>query len=260
MKQLMREPLVHFLLLGAAIFVAYSLVSRGSSGEGGKIVVTQGQLASIWESFTRTRQREPTSEEWVGLQQKLEFVTDDVVPQAQPSDDELNAHLQAHPDKFRVEPRFTFRQVFVDPQKHGKSLARDAARLLAQLNQADGNTEISVLGDPLMLDHQFGSLTSGEVARLFGDAFAKAVSGLSPGQWHGPVESSFGVHLVFVSERSEGRMPTLADVRDAVRREWEDAHRLEAKEMSYREMLRRYTVTVESPEPVPATVASISVK
>ena len=112
MKQLIREPLLHFLLLGAAIFAGYSLVSKGSSGEPGRIVVTQGQLASMREGFTRTRQRTPTREEWEGLirarvreevyyrealalgldkddtvirrrlQQKMEFVSDDVAAQA----------------------------------------------------------------------------------------------------------------------------------------------------------------------------------
>ena len=118
------------------------------------------------DSFTQTRQRPPTQEEWEGLirdrvrqevfyrealalgldkddliirrrlQQKMEFVSDDVAAQAQPTDAELNAYLQAHPDSFRVDQRFTFRQVYLNPEKHGKSLARDAAQLLAQLNQA----------------------------------------------------------------------------------------------------------------------------
>ena len=63
LKKLVREPLLHFLVLAAALFVVYNVVSKGSSGEGGKIVITQGQLASMWESFTQTRQREPR-EEW----------------------------------------------------------------------------------------------------------------------------------------------------------------------------------------------------
>src|SRR5713101_6512661 len=116
MKKLMREPLVHFLLLGAAIFVVYSLVSKGISGEPGKIVVTQGQLASMRVGFTLMWQRPPTSDEVEGLirdrvredvyyrealalgldkddiivrrrlRQKMEFVTDDVVARAQPTD------------------------------------------------------------------------------------------------------------------------------------------------------------------------------
>jgi len=277
-KRSLKEPLLHFLLLGAAIFVVYNLGPRRSSGDGGKIVVTQGQLASMWDGFTRTRQREPTHDEWEGLirdrvreevyyrealalsldkddsiirrrlQQKMEFISDDVAAQAQPTDDELNAYLQAHPDSFRVAPRFTFRQVFLNPEKRGKSLAHDTAQLLTQLNQEGGKTNISSLGDAIMLDHQYDALPASEVANLFGDKFAKTLDGLSLGRWQGPIESAFGVHLVFVSQRVEGRVPALAEVREAVRREWEDANRLEAKDKFYRGLLNHYTVTIEKPE------------
>ena len=68
MKRLLKEPLVHFLLLGAGLFIVFGLMPKPSvSGEARTIVVTQGQLASMWEGFTRTRQREPTHEEWEGL-------------------------------------------------------------------------------------------------------------------------------------------------------------------------------------------------
>ena len=290
MKRILKEPLVHFLLLGAAIFIGYSFVSKGSSGEGGKIVITRGQLASMWEGFTLTRQREPSREEWEGLirdrvreevyyrealalgldkddtiirrrlQQKMEFVTDDVAAPAHPGDAELTGFLQAHPDSFRVDPRFSFRQVYLNPEKHGKNLMRDAAQLLAQLNQAGAKADISKLGDAFLLDRQYDALPSGEVAKLFGDNFAKALVGLSPGQWQGPVESGFGVHLVFVSERREGRAPELAEVRDAVRREWENSRRLEAKQKFYQEMLKHFTVTVETPPPAKETVAAAGTK
>ena len=67
MKKLAREPLLHFLLLGAAIFLVYSVVSKHSAGEPGKIVITQGQLESLLDGFTQTRQRPPTQDEWEGL-------------------------------------------------------------------------------------------------------------------------------------------------------------------------------------------------
>jgi len=280
MKKLMREPLVHFLLLGAAIFAAYSLVSKGTRGEPGKIVVTQGQLASMREGFTRTWQRPPTGEELEGLirdrvreevyyreamalgldkddliirrrlRQKMEFVSDDIAAQAQPTDAELGAYLTAHPDSFRVEQRFTFSQVYLNPKKHGAHLARDAAQLLAQLNQPGVRADASALGDSFLLEHQFAAVPASEVGKQFGEDFAAKLGAISPGQWQGPVESGYGVHLVLVSERTEGRLPALADVRDAVRREWDNARRLEANETFYRELLKRYTVTIENPEPV----------
>ncbi len=284
LKKLVREPLLHFLLLGAVIFVAYSLVSKHTSSEPGKIVVTQGQLASMWEGFIRTRQREPNREEWEGLirqrvreevyyrealalgldkddtiirrrlQQKMEFVSDDVAAQVQASDDELNAYLQVHPDSFRVAEKFTFQQVFLNPEKRGKNLSRDTAQLLAQLKQG-GKTDISALGDAIMLDQQYDALPAGEVANLFGDKFAKTLDGLSLGQWQGPVESAFGVHLVFVSGHVGRRVPALAEVHDAVLREWEEARRLEAKDTFYRELLKHYTVTVENPDPAAKVTA-----
>ncbi|MGA9902184.1 MAG: peptidyl-prolyl cis-trans isomerase [Terriglobales bacterium] len=279
MKRFAREPLLHFLLLGVVIFVAYSLVSKHTSSEPGKIVVTQGQLASMWEGFIRTRQREPNREEWEGLirqrvreevyyrealalgldkddtiirrslQQKMEFVSDDVAAQAKPTDDDLNTYLQRHADSFRVEQKVTFRQVFLNPDKHGKNLARDAAQLLAQLNQKGGNADISTLGDTIMLEQKYEALPAAEVGRIFGDKFATALAGLPIGQWQGPVESAYGAHIVFVSEHVGGRVPALAEVHDAVRRDWEEASRLEAKDRFYRELLKHYKVTVENPEP-----------
>ena len=280
MKKLMREPLVHFLLLGAAIFAAYSLMSDGTGGEPGKIVVTHGQLASMRESFARTWQRPPTREEFEGLirdrvreevyyrealalgldkgdsiirrrlRQKMEFVTDDVAAGAQPTDDELNAYLQAHPDKFRVEQQFTFRQLYLNAEKHGDSLAPAAAQLVAKLNQAGGDTGFAVMGDPFMLDNNFTAVPAGEVTKQFGEKFTAKLGEISPGRWQGPVESGFGVHVVFLAERTQGRLPPLKDVREAVSREWDSARRLEANKKIYQEMLKRYTVTIEIPKPV----------
>jgi len=282
MKRLFKEPLVHFLVLGALLFAGYGLLNRNGAPAPGRVVVSQGQLASMRAAFTRTWQRPPSREEWEGLirdrvreevycrealalgldkddiiirrrlRQKMEFVTDDVVAQAEPDEAELAEFLARHPDRFRVEPRFTFWQVYLNPAKHGENLARDTAQLLAQLNQAGGNAGFAALGDSFLLEHQFAAVPASEVAKQFGEDFAAKLAGIAPGQWQGPVESGYGVHLVFVSERTEGQLPALADVRDAVRREWDNARRLEANEKFYQELLKRYTVTIENPEPVEA--------
>lgn len=276
MKHVLKEPLLHFLLLGAAIFAAYSLVSRTTSDEPGKIVITQGQIEAMAESFALTRQRPPTGEEWEGLsrervrqevyyrealalrldkddviirrrlQQKMEFVSDDIAAQTPPTDGELGAYLTAHPDQFRMEQQFTFRQLYLDPDKHGANLARDAAQLLVKLIQAGGDASVTTMADPFMLDSDFTAVTASEVARQFGEKFAAKLAEISPGQWQ-MIESGYGTHLVFVSKRTAGGAPALADVRDAVRREWESSRALEAKERFYQELLKRYVVTIEKP-------------
>src|SRR5262249_40173862 len=100
--------------------------------------------------------------------------------------------------------------------------------------------------------HEFLEVPASEVAKQFGEAFAASLSRVSPGRWQGPVESGYGAHLVLVTERTEGRLPALADVRDAVVRQWDMARRREAREKLYQELLRRYTVTIEPLERVEA--------
>lgn len=279
MKRIAREPLVHFLLLGAAIFAAYHWLPTRRSGEPGKIVITQGQVEHLATGFARTWQRPPTAEELAGLvrdrvreevycreakalgldqddtiirrrlRQKMEFVSDDIAAQAEPTDADLNAYLQAHADTFRIEQRFSFRQVYLNPERHGEKLSQHAAELLVQLNQAGEKADVSAIGDPFLLEHDFSAAPAGEIAKQFGEEFVTKLGALQPGPWQGPIESGYGMHLVRISERTEGRVPTLAEVRDAVRRDWDNARRLAANESFYQELLKRYTVTIERPEP-----------
>jgi hypothetical protein len=290
MNRILREPLLHFLLLGAAIFAAYSVVSEGSGDEPGNIVISAGQIATIELGFTRTWHRPPTREELEGLlrdrvreevyyrealalgldkddtiirrrlRQKLEFLTDDVVDETQPTDAELNAYLAAHPDSFRVQREFTFSHVYLNPDKHGERLTRNAAELLARLNHAGGESDASAFGDSFLLGNSFASVPALEVAAQFGQPFATQLGEVTPGRWQGPVESGYGVHLVFVSEHSEGRVPPLDEVRDAVGREWHNARRLAANDALYQQMLSRYAVTIEAPRAAAKTAGPIDTK
>jgi hypothetical protein len=282
MKRLLKEPLVHFLVLGAGLFVAYHLTPKSRSpGEPGKIVVTQGEIEHLASGFTRSWQRPPTSEELAGLlrdrvreevycreaiamgldkddtiirrrlRQKLEFVSEDIAAMAPPTDAQLEAYLRAHADTFRVPQRFTFSQVYLNPQLHGdgEHLRRDAGQLLAQLNQAGGKADLSATGDAFLLDREFEGMALGEVAKQFGEEFAAQLSKIAVGKWQGPIESGYGMHLVQVRKCTQESLPVLAEVRYAVRREWENARRLEENERFYQELLKRYTVTIEGMEP-----------
>jgi PPIC-type PPIASE domain len=114
--------------------------------------------------------------------------------------------------------------------------------------------DTSALGDPFLLGEEFQALTQSEVAGLFGDGFAKRISAMEQGRWQGPVASSFGQHFVFIGERIPGSLPPLDAVREAVRREWSNARRLEAEQKLYGSLRQRYEIVVETP---PAKSAQI---
>jgi PPIC-type PPIASE domain len=292
--KLLREPLVHFLLLGAVLFGVFALVGDRGSTRPGHIVVTPGHIEHLTVSFRRTWQRPPTAPELAGLiedyireevlyreavamgldrddtiirrrlRQKLEFLTEEAAETAAPSDAELQAFLQQHGDAFRVEPRLAFRHVYLSRKRRGDTIDAAARELLVQLTTGAAATDTAALGDPFLLPHAFVLLSRNEIARLFGDAFATQLQHLELGRWAGPLESAYGLHLVFVHERTDGRLPILDEVRQAVQREWLTARRKEANEQFYQHLRARYTVVVEQPQAagdhVPTSAAARTVR
>jgi hypothetical protein len=270
--------LVHFLLLGGVLFAADGMLAKRATTEPGKIIVSQIRIDHLKEGFARTWLRAPTTEELEGLirdyireevyyrealamgldrddtiirrrlQQKLEFLSENIGDLTQPTDEELRAFLQNHPDQFRSQRRFSFHQVYLSLERHRHSLAGDAEELLGQLKSSN-SSDASKLGDPSLLEHRFTDVEATEVAKQFGEKFANALNDLPLREWQGPVESSYGIHLVFVDERTERRSPALKDVRDAVRRELLNVRRLESNKQFYDGLRKRYTISIE---PAPA--------
>jgi hypothetical protein len=252
MKRVLTEPLVHFVLLGAALFAAASFLAADTTSPNA-VVVSAGKIEHLAALFARTWQRPPSRTEMEGLvndfvreevayregleygldrddtiirrrlRQKLEFVAEDLARQLDPSDDDLATYLAEHPDDFRVDPRLSFRQVFLDPERRKETLDSDARELLITLN-----------GDPF--------------AGLFGTEFAATLAEAGPGSWEGPLRSAYGMHLVIVDERSEGRLPELDEVRAQVLREWENVRRIEAVDAFYSTLIEKYEIMIEWPE------------
>lgn len=286
MRRLIREPLVHFLLLGVVIFAGYRFVAADGGRGPEAIVITQGRIETLAATFARTWQRPPTEAELEGLvreyvreevyyrealamgldrddtivrrrlRQKLEFMSEDAGEVAEPTDGELRTWLAVNPGNFRTEPRCTFTQVYLNPDRHRGTLAEDAARLLAQLRSTVADP--ASFGDQSLLQYRFDDQPVGEITRQFGKDFAARLADLPVGEWTGPVESGLGAHLVQVTARTEGRVPALEEVRDAVRREWHGERQREASEKFYQSLLRRYTVTIEPPDAAPNPVTTTS--
>jgi len=279
-----REPLLHFIVIGALLFLVFNWRSGGPGSN--RIVITPGQIDAIIAGFTRTWQRPPTEQELkeqldeyvreeiatreataLGLdrddtvirrrlRQKLEFLAEDTIDAAPPSDADLQAWLDSHRDAYRSEPEVALRQLYLSPDRRGASLEGDARRLAEQLSRSGPEVDVERMGDRIMLPHDIPRTTRSEVARLFGDDFADALLKLDTGRWTGPVRSGYGLHLVFVKERVEGRQPALADVRQLVERDFTSDRRRRQLDVMYGLLLERYRVVVEKRPESPAAPAT----
>jgi len=268
MKRLIREPLLHFFVLGALLFGPYGWLNREGFNAPNEIVVSRGQVLNLTAQFERVWERAPTQQELQGLvdnwvreevfyreglamrldrddpvvrrriQQKVEFIVDSATPAA-PTTEELQRWLDGHADAYRIEPTYSLRQMYFDPARHGERLGADIAAARRALDSGK-----PAEGDATMLP---GALIAGatEVVRTFGSEFEDALRTLPIGGWHGPVRSGFGLHLVELAEREEGRQAPLADVRAAVERDLIHARTQEANAAFYDRLRANYTVRIE---------------
>jgi hypothetical protein len=278
MKSVLREPLVHFLLLGALLFAYFEWRGGGAGPGGSRIVVTPGLVEHLSAGFARVWQRPPTEAELKGLvddhvkeeiatreaaelgldrddtiirrrlRQKLEFLAEDAAELAPPMDAELQAWLGAHPEAFPGETRLALRQVYLSPTRRGPAAKGEAKALLARLRAAGAGAKTETLGDASMLPTELPVGPLAEVTRVFGSEFAARVDALAPGEWAGPLESSYGLHLVLVSQREDASHPTLAAVRPLVEREFLAERRKTQLQALYDRLLQKYTVSIELPK------------
>ena len=142
------------------------------------------------------------------LRQKMEFISEDVAPPAEPTEAELQAFLDEHAERFRSPSRLSFAQVYLSPDRRGEDAWSDAERLLVTLDA--GKSDPAGMGDPFLLEQDYRDLATPDVERLFGQAFAARVAEFPVGRWSGPVESGYGLHLVLVRERAPRASPVSA--------------------------------------------------
>ena len=284
MSRLLKDPLVHFLLIGAALFAVAAL--RGQSVTTGReqIVVTAEQVAQARAAAAALQGREPTTEELralieptvrdeimyrealaLGLDvnddevrrrliEKMSYLTQDLADPEPSSEEELRQFYEASPDVFTIPSLVSFDQVFFSPGSRGAALDADAAAGLAALRAGRAAAEV---GDRTPLRESYDDAPREQVAVLFGDELADALFSAAPGEWSGPFRSDFGLHAVRLRGRSDARLPPYDEIAARVAEEFGAQRRREANERAYQEMRARYDVVIEQPRPAGAVIRAV---
>jgi peptidyl-prolyl cis-trans isomerase C len=271
-RMLLGEPMLHFLLIGIALFAAYQWMSPVDS-DGRRIVITEGVVDDLVSQHVAARGREPSATELnhliesyvrdevlyregvkLGLdrddivvkrrvRQKIELIEEEHGSTGTPTDADLSAYLAAHPTRFVQPAILTFEQVFLGQPTASPGVVQAVAVAHQALRNGADPAE---LGTPTLLPHQVTRTPADLVARDFGASFAAVLERVPVGEWVGPVDSSFGAHYVRVSDRTPAVAPQLAAVRDHLVREWENERRQRARNAAYTKMRGEYQVRIET--------------
>jgi len=266
---------VHFLTVGALLFVLYTVAHRADEPISDTITVSAVQVAVLREQWQQQWQQPPTPQElqWLidqhiheevlyreakalaldrddtivrrRLAQKMEFLVADVSTLTEPAEEELQAFFATQSEQYREPMKVSFTHIYFNPDERRAQTQEDAERTLQALRtEKHPPQRAPERGDRFMLHSDYRQQTQVEVAREFGQTFADRLFASPPGEWLGPIESGYGLHLVRIEERTESTIPTFAAVHAKVRDDFVAHKRREANEAAYRRLRDRYTITI----------------
>ncbi len=268
LKKILQEPLLHFLIVGGLLFFYLSTNDDLTKPE---IIISEGKIKQLTAQFTKTRQRSPTEDEIKALidnqvredlafnhgtqmglvendtiikrrvQQKIEFMLNDSIAGIEPSNEELQTYLDAHKEKYTISPVYSFKHVYINPEKH-----KDINGFITSLKAQELDVGYVNLGDSIMLDNVYENISTAQIARLYGLKFAKSLDDIDVGTWQGPVKSGYGLHLVKIDKKSPGRIGTLAELSSEIKRDFRIDTQKKAINNFYETLESQYTVIIGS--------------
>jgi hypothetical protein len=276
--KILRDPLTIFLLIGGGIFLLYSKVrpeEASAETNPNRIEITsdiQNMLISEWSARWN---RPPTPEEFKGLidshikeeilfreatklgldqsdtiirrrlAQKMEFLTADIADLEEVSEESLQEYYQENVDNYRVEPEVGFRHLYFSTDQRKEAASDDAEALLPALNDGSLTFEQAIeKTDRTLLSPEFSTTAISLIGRQFGTEFSAAIAEAKPGEWFGPVPSGYGIHLVKVIERKDGKLPDLGSIREEVLDDYRYDQREKLNESMLDSLLAEYDVVI----------------
>jgi parvulin-like peptidyl-prolyl isomerase len=270
----LKEPLLHFFLIGAAIFAlnAWREKARPAETSTPRIEVTAAVIERLRAAFERQFGKAPDEAELraqvtahireevycrealaLGLDrddtivrrrlaQKMEFLTGDIADAAQPGEAVVREFFEKHAARYAKAGRVNFRHVYFSNEKHGADTEALAREALAAVKKGANDESF---GDPFLHGYQFAEREQDDVIAAFGAEFAKGLAVQPAGEWSGPVASSYGLHLVRVEARTEPRPVKLEEVRDVVLRDFNEERRTRANHEVFEKLRQQYDVAVD---------------
>lgn len=275
LRRWLAEPLVQFLLAGAVLLTAQTLIApagaQAVSGE--QIIVSAPAVEAMKAAFAQENGRAPDEAEIrdmitkhvdgevlyreairYGLdrtdvivrremQRKMRFLIEDVTPLPEPGHEELRAWLDSHAADYARPQRISFQQVFLGRARHGQDIEYNAGRILAELRAEPES--FRRLSDPFPAGQVVEAADQGWIEKHYGRELAQAVFQLEQGQWQQPIRSSLGLHIVRITGRIAPEAVTVEQAGKRLVADYQAAQREQANRRALEKLRARYEISIE---------------
>jgi parvulin-like peptidyl-prolyl cis-trans isomerase-like protein len=272
MKKILKEPFLHFIVIGIALFVLYGLVNDKTSSKN-TILINDFDVSNIIAGWEMQWKRPPTEKELQNLislkvkqeifyqealkmnldhndeiikrrlAQKMKFLSNDIASLKEPTDEELQEYFKGNSDKYLTPYSYSLYQITFSPDKRENNY-NDAVETLAK-NPIATFEEMKDKGDKLPFSYFFEDVSANDLGLQLGSKFPEALLERDSNKWIGPVPSGFGYHLVYITKIQEPQLPEFNVIKMKINDDFEYDHQKEIDELIYTELKKKYKIEFE---------------
>lgn len=279
-KAALKEPLVHFLVLGGLLFAIASYTNNASTNNTQTIVITNEQIEQLHTKMNSLLRRELTPAEMQkaiddyvteevllreGLKlgvveedammrkavaEKVTFLLSDTTMVSEPTEGMLQDFMQKNATLFTQPVRRSFMHIYFDPSKHTGTLEADIKQIQQKIA---GKTKIDplIFSDTFVSGNEYQQADEATISRFFGNEFSSALFSTPLNTWSEPINSKFGVHLVLVSEALPASQPPFSQIREQVHKLYmEEQHHLQ-NQAAINQLKQQYHIIIQQPDATP---------
>lgn len=258
-KDLVREPLFHFLLAGFLLFLADSIIVKYKDSSR-IIIIPKTVKAEAHDLFVSKMIREPSEKEWkqilerwvdnevlyregmaLGLDKGDQNIRERIIFKAlsvtqaslnlpTPSTEQLESWFQTHADRYTQDDRFNFSEAVV--------VGTPSAEQLNQFARALNGKGKSELESSLRI---FKDRPRKNLIEAYGEKFTTELTVLQPGVWS-VLYSRSGPQLVYLERIDKGESQKFSDISERVLVDWQQETMAQLTTEAIREMGKKYKV------------------
>jgi hypothetical protein len=270
MKRLLKEPLLHFLILSLLFFGAYRILHPDGETDQSKVVsISQGRISQLSSMFNKTWSRRPSEEELekiievyaleeiyareaksLGLEkddevirsrlrQKMVYLIEDMSALQLPTDDRLQEIYQEKKDKNQLSYKYTFSHIFISADQKKEVIKSKVTAIKEALHQKG-----KVVGDSTLLPNSMSSVEQFQIDRQFGSNFTDNLKTADDLKWVGPILSGLDYHFIRVDKRVPIEFPPFDKMKESLLTEWRMAKKKTYKADYEKTLLDRYVIKI----------------